>query len=433
MSKWPKIALGDCIESIRAGFSAPGESRLPGEDEVGILTLGAVSTGRFDPNECKAVPRSLAPSLGPPVRRGTLLMSRSNTIDLVGMAVLVEEDHPNRFLPDLLWEIVVRPDSPLSIAFLADYLQSDVGRRLLQMAAMGTSSSMKKLSMRRLRRLKVDVPPYELQKYWIDLGQRINLVANYSDRLIAAKREFKRGLMQELLTGRRRFPEFGPKAATIDQPPAGWTETTLGELADIRVSNVDKHTRAEHNSVRLCNYMDVWTRPYIMADQEFMTSTASPREIERFSLRTGDVLLTKDSETREEIAESSVVLSAGADLVLGYHLALVRPNPELVDGRFLAAQLRVPRFRQHFVRSAQGATRYGLTIAALKRAPVWIPPIEEQRRISETDLSLHREIELLEELRTQFETQKRGLLQKLLTGELTIPVPETTDQEPVHA
>jgi len=249
--------------------------------------------------------------------------------------------------------------------------------------------------------------------------------------LIAAKREFKRGLMQELLTGRRRFREFGAPSTVQGRPPEGWSRASLGEIATIRVSNVDKHYRPEHIPVRLCNYMDVWTRPYIRDDQEFMKSTASQREVELFQLRDGDVLLTKDSETRAEIAEPSVVLSAGNDLVLGYHLALLRPDPALVDGRFLAAQLRVPRFRQHFIRSAQGATRFGLTIDSLQRAEVWLPTVEEQQRIADLDLMLYREIEILEGLLDRFQAEQRGLMQKLLTGELAVPV--SSEPEPVHA
>lgn len=271
---------------------------------------------------------------------------------------------------------------------------------------------------------------YGIQERFAQLLDWAELSGESLAKLITAKREFKRGLMQELLTGRRRFREFGAPSTAQGRPPEGWSRTSLGEVATIRVSNVDKHYRPEHIAVRLCNYMDVWTRPYICDDQEFMRSTASQREVELFQLRDGDVLLTKDSETREEIAEPSVVLSAGNDLVLGYHLALVRPDPDLVDGRFLAAQLRVPRFRQHFVRSAQGATRFGLTIDSLQRAEVWLPSVEEQRRIGELDLILYREIGMLEGLRDRFETERRGLMQKLLTGELTVPV--SSEPEPVH-
>ena len=48
--------------------------------------------------------------------------------------------------------------------------------------------------------------------------------------LIAAKVRFKQGLMQQLLTGKRRFPEFGPPVASTHETPRGWTRPKASEL-----------------------------------------------------------------------------------------------------------------------------------------------------------------------------------------------------------
>jgi type I restriction enzyme S subunit len=127
------------------------------------------------------------------------------------------------------------------------------------------------------------------------------------------------------------------------------------------------------------------------------------------------VLLTKDSETPEEIAEPSVVRDSIADLVLGYHLALLRPDPERVIGSFLAAQLREPQFRAHFVRVASGATRYGLTLDAVKGAEVWLPSLPEQRRIAEILTAVDDAIEATRAVIDQTRRLKTALLQDLLT------------------
>lgn len=238
--------------------------------------------------------------------------------------------------------------------------------------------------------------------------------------VLSAKRAFKRALLHELVTGRRRFRGFGAAGNDPTSPPADWSVRTLGDVVDVRVSGIDKHSRAGEPAVRLCNYMDVWTRPYITDALPFMRATASPAEIERFAVQPGDVLLTKDSETREDIAQTSVVLDAGADVVLGYHTALARPKGTDIDGRFLAAQMRHPRFRQHFVRAAQGATRFGLTYDALVSAPVWIPSIEEQRRIADLDWTLHKEIALMERQAEAYATQKRALIHRLLSSALPL-------------
>lgn len=162
-----------------------------------------------------------------------------------------------------------------------------------------------------------------------------------------------------------------------------WVETTLGELVDIRVSNVDKKSVAGETPVRLCNYMDVYASGALTNSSPFMQATASRAEIERFGLRAGDVLITKDSESPDDIAVPAYIESARPDLVCGYHLALLRPR-ETVDGRFLSFLLQLETVNRHFAKTATGSTRYGLSIGSIQRAPVKVPTCKgEQRRIAE--------------------------------------------------
>src|SRR4051794_30860396 len=75
----------------------------------------------------------------------------------------------------------------------------------------------------------------------------------------------------------------------------------LSAVSEIRVSNVDKKSEPGEIPVRLCNYTDVYKNDYITDDLEFMRATASRAEIARFGLRIGDVIVTKDSETPNDI------------------------------------------------------------------------------------------------------------------------------------
>ena len=68
-----------------------------------------------------------------------------------------------------------------------------------------------------------------------------------------------------------------------------WRTVPLRELADIRVSNVDKKTSPDESAVRLCNYMDVYSNDYIRADLPFMQASATAAEIARFKVERGDI------------------------------------------------------------------------------------------------------------------------------------------------
>ncbi|QDV73722.1 restriction endonuclease subunit S [Botrimarina mediterranea] len=201
-------------------------------------------------------------------------------------------------------------------------------------------------------------------------------------------------------------------------PPEGWRVQALGDVADVRFSSIDKHTKSDETPVRLCNYMDVWKNAYIHNGLPFMEATATEEEIERFTLQADDVLITKDSETKDEIAEPSVVRQDAAGVVLGYHLGLLRPSPELAYGPFLAAQLRIPEFRAQFIKKAAGVTRYGLGLDVVRSAEVWLPPVPEQKLIAGALGAVDDAIELTENVIEQTRKLKEALVQNLLTDGL---------------
>ncbi len=114
-----------------------------------------------------------------------------------------------------------------------------------------------------------------------------------------------------------------------------WQTALLKRVASIRVSNVDKKSVEGDPSVRLCNYTDVYYRDLIDPSQDFMRATASREQVDAFRLETGDVIITKDSESADDIGVPTYVEAGASDLVCGYHLALIRPSQEVVNGRFL--------------------------------------------------------------------------------------------------
>lgn len=164
--------------------------------------------------------------------------------------------------------------------------------------------------------------------------------------------------------------------------PAGWLVKRLKAVADVRPSGVDKHTLDGEVPVRLCNYVDVYKNDQITADFAFMQATATPAEIERFTLKGGDVLITKDSETPDDIAAAALVEPTAAGIVCGYHLALLRPEPDQMSGAFLFWSLKAPEAQAQFRVRAQGITRFGLTTSAMGEVLVPVPPPAEQSTIA---------------------------------------------------
>ena len=157
----------------------------------------------------------------------------------------------------------------------------------------------------------------------------------------------------------------------------------LSHVATAWTSNVDKHSVDGELSVRLCNYTDVYKNAAIGADLEFMSATATPEQVERFRLRRGDTVITKDSETPDDIGIPSYVEYEADDLVCGYHLAIVRPQPDRVDPRFLFWVMGSRPVLGQWSVLAAGVTRVGIRSTDLTKVSIPLPPLDEQRAIAD--------------------------------------------------
>ena len=146
-----------------------------------------------------------------------------------------------------------------------------------------------------------------------------------------------------------------------------------------------------------------------------MAATATPVECERFSLKQGDVLFTKDSETPDEIGISSCVAEDMPNVLCGYHLGLARPANGTVNGAFLARALASEASAREFARIANGVTRFGLTLDATRSLTILFPSLAEQRAIAAVLDSIDEAIESAEAVIVATERLRDALLHELLT------------------
>lgn len=201
----------------------------------------------------------------------------------------------------------------------------------------------------------------------------------------------------------------------------GWKNLPLSQVADIKFSTVDKKTYDGQKSVILCNYTDVFYNKKITSEISFMPSTASNSEIDKFSLKKGDVVFTKDSETAEDIGICAYVAEDIPNLVCGYHLGIARSKPNICLGDYLAIIMNFHPVHHQLIRVANGVTRYGLTLDSISQAYIPIPPISEQKKISSILRTWDEGIERASNLLAAQTKKKQALQQKLMSGKKRLP------------
>lgn len=167
----------------------------------------------------------------------------------------------------------------------------------------------------------------------------------------------------------------------LGEIPEHWAADRLKRICEVFPSNVDKKSVEGEQEVRLCNYTDVYYREEITNDLELMKATASLAQIERFTLRKDDVIITKDSETADDIGIPTYVPNELPGVVCGYHLSMIRPRRN-VSGKFIKRLFNSHYLRAKLEISAQGLTRVGLGQYAIDNLDIPLPSYVEQCAIA---------------------------------------------------
>ena len=282
-----------------------------------------------------------------------------------------------------------------------------------------SESARPNLSLSDMRDFVFSIPPLPEQRKIAKILSTWDKAISTTERLIDNSKQQKKALMQQLLTGKKRLLDDSGKPFEGE-----WEDLYLHDVAKIIVSPVDKKIVDGEIPVELCNYTDVYYNTRITNSIEFMKATAKKSEIDKYTLQVNDVIITKDSETPGDIAVPALVSEDLGGTVCGYHLAIVRPNSQLVEGAYLNYLFSMQKTRYYFFTLATGATRFGLSIGGINIAHFTLPPLEEQRRIAAVLTNSDREVELLEQQLADLKQEKKALMQQLLTGKRRVKVDE---------
>ncbi len=208
--------------------------------------------------------------------------------------------------------------------------------------------------------------------------------------------------------------------------PQTWKLEKLKFFAEVRNSNVDKAISEDEKPVRLCNYTDVYYNDRISSDLHFIEGSATEREVARFQLKLGQVIITKDSEGWDDIGIPALVTENMPDVLCGYHLSVFEPGPEL-DGGFLAWLCRAEPLNDQFKLAANGVTRFGLGQYPMKNAFIALPPLDTQRRIArfldEKTARIDGLIEKKRELLDRLAEKRQALITRAVTKGLNPDAP----------
>ena len=404
---WREIPLGEVCETPVSGYSPVGADRPAKDDELGVLKLNCIQENRFSPDKNKAVAGSKINDLKTPVSKNTLIVSRSNTEELVGAVCYVEHDIPNLFLSDLLWRISAKDEKKVDLKWLSYLLSFSPYRAKILSRANGSSETMKKITKDGFLGIRILFPRIEEQKKIAQIISTWDIAADQTRKLIAAKRKNKKALLQQLLMGRTgRTGNRLPKGENDFVPP-DWKCLQVKELFQTR----SKKKCGDEPVLSVTQDLGIVLRETYARRIDCQTKDLSTFKL----VEPGDFVISLRSfQGGIEYSNLKGIVSPA------YHV--FRPIRE-IDCMYYKYLFKSQDFINYLAIAVVGI-RDGKQVSFRDFSCLYLPypPINEQRVIGNVLLSIDNEIAVLEKKLGNIEKQKRGLMQKLLSGEVRVKI-----------
>ena len=261
-----------------------------------------------------------------------------------------------------------------------------------------------------LRRFRFPFPPLAEQKKIAEVLSVWDRAIEKQSQLIEQLTLRKRGLMQQLLTAKRRLPGFS-------EP---WKTVRLGEIGHFLSSNTlsRDNLNEDNGNIRNIHYGDILIKLPTIVDLPFIHIPYINNGIVVKSdyLKDGDIIFADTAEDYT-VGKAIEIINIGAALVTsGLHTIPFRPKCGIFVSRFLGYYVNSIAYQRQLQPLIQGIKVCSISKTALCTTVLKVPTLAEQTAIAEVLASADREIELAQQKLELLRQQKRGLMQQLLTG-----------------
>lgn len=298
-------------------------------------------------------------------------------------------------------DIIILRQNVLISKYITFYLNS-IGRK--QLNKLGQGDSVVHIYKASLEKINIPVPPLEEQKKIAEILSLWDKAIEQTKDLIAYKEKQKKGLMQLLLTGKKRLNGFTDE----------WKTYQLGECFKfLRGEGLSKEMLDNNGK----NYCILYGELYTTYSEVISDIVSKTNYTTSILSKNGDVLIPCSTTTKaiDLATASSIKLD---NILIGGDINILRPTID-INSDFIAYYI-TNIIKKKIATYAQGTTIIHLYGKDIKPIKIKIPTINEQNLIINIIKNADKEIELLNKQLELYTEQKKGLMQNLLTGKVRV-------------
>lgn len=392
--EWEVIRLKDLLEDARLGGNYENSTAHTG---IPVIKMGNLGRGKITVDELQYLPSNCAYSEGDVLQNGDLLFNTRNTLELVGKVAIWQNELP----------LAVYNSNILRFKFCARLIENNhymnwvfnsfYGLKQLRGFATGTTS-VAAIYGRDLENFKCIIPPKIEQRHIATILSTWDLVISKTQQLIVQLQQRNKGLMQQLLTGKKRLKGFEDE---------DWKKLNANEIfKSVSVKN-------KYGEQLLSATQDKGIIPRSMLEARVTMptgETASFKLVEK-----GDFVISLRS------FQGGIEYSEYRGLVSPAYTVL-KPSRQ-ISNSYYKHYFKSYDFIGHLAVAVIGI-RDGKQISyedfSFLKLPY--PSVKEQEAIAIVLDSAVNEVKLYEQKISKLQQQKKGLMQKLLTGEVRVKI-----------
>lgn len=308
---------------------------------------------------------------------------------------------------------VLKPEATLCCKEYLFYLvQSE---RFLSAASISSGSKMPRADWDVVSTQAFSLPPLPEQKKISEILGACDEAIKAQEQLIAQKQERKKSLMQRLLTGKTRFSRFVRSKQRINSRffdyPADWKFLRIKELAD---QIIRRNSFGELPVLSCTKHSGLVDSLSYFKKQVFAKDTSGYKVVERGEFAFATNHLEEGSIGYQDLYERAIISP----------IYCVFKTQEVVNDSWLYPLLKTEIYRHIFdVNTSASINRRGsIRWEEFKSIHIALPNLEEQKAIADCLNAADKEIGLQQTKLEQLKQQKKGLMQRLLTGKVRVKV-----------
>ncbi len=399
---WLHTKLGD-IAKITCGIAATPEYV---DESVGVPFLSArnVQDGKLDLSKFMYIPKELHKKLtkNTKPKKGDVLLTRVGAG--IGKAAFVDIDFEFSVYVSLT---LIQCKGMLDGNFLTFLLNTNYYQYLAnrdQFAGGGVQN----LNVQMVKGYPVSIPPLPEQIKIAEILSTWDNAINTVQKLLSNSQQQKKALMQQVLTGKKRFAEFEGE----------WEEKRLSRLLKVTGGNAFKSESFADTGVPLIKISNIKTDFSVSVDS--CVFHPYEQEFAKFNVQYGDILIAMSGATTGKVGRYF-----GERLCyLNQRVGRFDLKKELASPDFIFQILKLPYIQHEILIDAVGGAQPNISNKEIERIKIKAPSLAEQQKIAAVLTTADQEIDNLRAQLNHLKQEKKALMQQLLTGKRRVKVEE---------